>query len=273
MSCPVHPSTWLDWLSSYLPIRRQPKVEFYSYLRGLETAYPILPANRMQIDWRHDARDRTKALSKNYDADNHVGTHRCSGITQLTQVGWILTTWHDILIRTTGDGTTVHWAVPNKGIVHALGNAEPLTLFHPHQYADLDGAQLPAQTVKSLVKVHSPWRFRISRGWGLMMVPLEYMSESRFTSAVGIINHRHADQLNAVLYWHVMKGETLVKAGTPLCQLIPIPLTPVPTEVRSITNKELAFERLHALAYKGTWSRNRHVLNHLMDLSDDEHQL
>ena len=29
-------------------------------------------------------------------------------------------------------------------------------------------------------------------------------------------------QLNAQLYWHVMEGETLIEAGTPLMQLTPI---------------------------------------------------
>lgn len=227
----------------------------------------------MSIEWRQDSAKRWKELSQIYDADNHVGTLRCSGITQLTQVGWLLTAWHDFVIRTNGDGKSVEWIVPNKSVSHALGNADPITRFHPHQYADLDGAHLPAQTVKSLVKVHTPWRFRITPGWGLLMLPLEYTSEARFTAAIGIVNHRHADQLNPVLYWHVMNGETLVKAGTPLCQLVPIPLTPTPAVVRSITNRDMFFERMYALAYRGTWARNRKVLNHLMDLSDQEHHL
>lgn len=273
MSCPVHPSSWWSRLLSWFPTRQQPRVEFYSYFRGLETAYPLLPASEMSIEWRPDSAKRVKEISKNYKIDNHVGTLRCSGITQMTQIGWIMTAWHDFVVRTNGDGTTIHWSVPSKAIVNALGGAEPLTLFYPHQYADLEGAQLPPQTVKSLLKVHTPWRFRISRGWGLMMLPLQYTTEARFTAAVGIVNQRHADQLNPVLFWHVMKGETLIKAGTPLCQLVPIPLASPDAVIRSITNKELAFERLYALAYRGTWSRNRKALNHLMDLSENDYRL
>lgn len=273
MSCPVSASSWIDRLTDWLPIRRQPKVEFFSYLRGLETAYPVLPSSDMNIEWRPDSAHRTKELSKNFDADNHVGTLRCSGIVQMTQVGWLLTTWHDFVIRTNGDGRSVRWAVPNKSVFHAIGNADPITTFHPHQYADLKGAQLPAQTMKSLVKVHTPWRFRISRGWGLLMLPLSYTSEARFTAAVGVVNQRYADQLNPVLYWHVMNGETLVKAGTPLCQILPIPLSMAPPVIRSITKNELRFERIYSFVHRGTWSRNRKLLNELMDATQENYRL
>ena len=49
-----------------------------------------------------------------------------------------------------------------------------------------------------------------------------YNGEKRFTAATGLLDPTRVPQLNAQLYWHVMEGETLIEAGTPLMQLTPI---------------------------------------------------
>jgi hypothetical protein len=55
-----------------------------------------------------------------------------------------------------------------------------------------------------------------------LQVPVSYNSESRFTDAIGIVDPRYMHAVSVQLFWHVLDGETLIKAGTPLVQYIPI---------------------------------------------------
>ena len=57
----------------------------------------------------------------------------------------------------------------------------------------------------------------------LLQIPVHYTNEKRFTPATGLIDPRYAHVLNVQLFWHVLNGEELVRAGTPLVQYIPVP--------------------------------------------------
>ena len=54
------------------------------------------------------------------------------------------------------------------------------------------------------------------------MMPVHYNNEDRFFSATGILDSRYGYNINIQLFWKKQHGETLVKAGTPLCHIIPM---------------------------------------------------
>jgi hypothetical protein len=56
----------------------------------------------------------------------------------------------------------------------------------------------------------------------LLQIPVTYNNEERFSAATGIVDPRYMHAVSVQLYWHIVAGETLVKAGTPLAQFVPI---------------------------------------------------
>jgi hypothetical protein len=64
----------------------------------------------------------------------------------------------------------------------------------------------------------------VPEGYYLQEAPLPYSTEKRFTTVTGFFSKEHGlAQLNVQLLWHVMKGKTLIKAGTPIAHYMLIP--------------------------------------------------
>tara|TARA_R100000005_G_scaffold95992_1_gene79968 strand:- start:4876 stop:5271 length:396 start_codon:yes stop_codon:yes gene_type:complete len=73
-----------------------------------------------------------------------------------------------------------------------------------------------------VIKIGTTWRSSTPRDIIFIQSPVLYNGEDRFTAATGLLDPMRVPQLNAQLYWHVLEGETLIEAGTPLMQLTPI---------------------------------------------------
>jgi hypothetical protein len=188
----------------------------------------------------------------------------------LHQRGWIVSSWCDIVIETNGDGSSFksRTALPDK-VFPALPSGaatRPVGVFPPSVYGSLPSTALPPNTLKSVIKIHLPWVFRLTPGWGLLTLPLEYIKEHRFTAAVGVINPRISQQINPIVYWHVLRGETLIKAGTPLMRIIPIPLAyKWNTVVRGVTAEERAFYESQRLFAASGYRRAHGALGRFYD--------
>jgi len=53
-------------------------------------------------------------------------------------------------------------------------------------------------------------------------MPVAYNNEDRFEAATGFLDPSYMHVLNVQLYWKKLNDEILIKAGTPLCQILPI---------------------------------------------------
>jgi hypothetical protein len=239
------------------------KVDFYTSIEGMDTTHPIIKASEVDMPWMGESRKRFVNTRKDFTKGKQSGAHMCSGIVNLMNTGWVITAWHDLVIRTQTGSDSFDWAVPSGAINDAV-NTTSVGSFGPNQFGDF--VTLPPQTLKTLVKLHTPWRFHMPKGWGLMMAPLQYVNEDRFTSTMGIIDPRINNELNPILYWHVLHGETLVKAGTPLCHLIPIKLDEqFDFDVRTSTEKEAVWNKFYRLMYDSTFITNRKMLSKAYD--------
>ncbi len=56
----------------------------------------------------------------------------------------------------------------------------------------------------------------------LLQIPVTYNNEERFSAAIGVVDPRYMHSVSVQLFWHVLEGETLVRAGTPLVQYVPV---------------------------------------------------
>lgn len=233
------------------------KIEFYSVTEGIKDAYPIVPTSSIKVPWFASAKEAFHKRRTDYTlgAGQHSGTHMCSGIIDLMRTGWVVPAWHDLVITTNGDGDSFSWNTPTTKLADMLHGVEPIGDFSKEYFADY--VDMPPQTIKTVIKWHTPWRFNVPKGWGLLYLPLPYINENRFTSAIGIVDPASANELHAILFWHVLKGQTLIKAGTPLFQIIPVRLdNPLDYEVRDMNARDDLWRRM--MNIKGlTWSGNK----------------
>ena len=252
----------------FAPKKQELSVSFLSLMPHIEDIYPIVPSKEVTLPWIKEAELEADKYKNVYNHGRiHSGAHKCSGIIGLHHKGWIIQSWHDFVIETNGDGESFISYLPSSApndIVGGQRGAGAVGHFAPAKFGSLPSTSLPANTLRGIVKLHTPWTFYITPGWGLMMLPVEYIKEHRFTSAIGVIDPRFSQQLNPILYWHVLSGSTLVKAGTPLCRLIPVPINDRwTTTVRQATKKEYDFYYDRQKLTSLFWSRPHGVIGRL----------
>lgn len=252
--CPV---SWWPFTKK----QRDLSVTFVTSLPYLQDAYPIYSAKQIPMPWIKESQEWAVPRQEEYTKGRiHGMAHRCSGIMTFINKGWVLPAWHDFVITTNGDGHSIKTELPSSAPKNAMGVAT-VGGFHPSYFGDLPSAPLPARTLKTILKIHTPWSFNITPGWGLIMLPLEYIKEHRFTSTTGILNPSISNGLNAVLYWHVLNGSTLIKAGTPLCRLLPIPIDDRWTHtVREETNEEAKYHKARRFFQSSQWVTDHTLL-------------
>lgn len=179
----------------------------------------LVRASKVSFNWINSLRN---FLDKKFPIEQFPKypprTTKCPGIFSIMGTGWITKSYVDFAIKTNGDGETfiaklrenIHSFNNSRHLDNYVGNhpAEQLLQFKPHQ----------TPTLKTVLKVHCPWMVDIPDGYSLLMMPIPYADENRFTAAVGLL--RGVQPLNIQLYWHCLNSEELIQAGTPLNQMI-----------------------------------------------------
>lgn len=236
--------------------KKNPKVEFYSVNWPQTYNYPIEAINTVNQPWLAGIKDNLKNKSKNYDV-SLGSSYLCSGIREIMSTGYVLRAHYDFIISTNGDGNSFEWQLPDKSL-------DPISFFSPEQYGDY--APLPAQTLRSLIKIVTPWRVRLPKDWKLLILPIQYGEKQPFTCSGGILDTQISREIHPILFWHILNGEEFVKAGTPLCQLIPIQTATVEFEIRKSSEKELEYDQITKATLSSTWGRR---LKALKKISND----
>lgn len=193
----------------------KPHIRFYTLEDGVLTLYPIV---------------RSSSIKRRFLEEEQIGdlpetlsSKNCPGIKKIVSSGWIVPAPADFIINTSGDGITFEWHEPyrftkiNQGMDayvsgHTRSQTEPL----------LD---TPDSTLKTVVKIETPWRIEASDDVIFLLMPVTYNNESRFKAATGILDPKYGHLINVQLFWNVLEGKTLIRAGTPLCQIIPMSRT------------------------------------------------
>ena len=189
-------------------------LRFYSMEPGVAEVFPVTPAHKLKRDWMQ----RSDPL----DPDNgNMHTKNCPGITKLVSMGYVLRAPADFIIKTSADNTTTfQWTEARRFNTEDPENKRYVGFHNQHQTEPtLDD---PTTSLRVAVKIDTPWRVKASDDILLLQTPVSYNNESRFTAAHGILDPRYGHVVNVQLYWHVLEGETLIKAGTPLVQYIPV---------------------------------------------------
>lgn len=203
---------------------KTPTIEFWHPLIAVMENSPIVRADKFPMGWRKKAAVAIKniALTDKRAPERIAKSYLCSGIAELLSNSFVICAPFDYKISTDGDLRTFTWEIPRE-IPHEVSlNEKPITCFPPELWGEY--VDLPENTLKTIIKFNTLWGFSLPQGWGLMLSPSTYFEENRFTVTSGVLLPNHSSALNIPVFWHVVEGETIIKAGTPLALLTPIKL-------------------------------------------------
>ncbi len=191
--------------------RRRSFVRFYSIEPGVLELYPIISSSQIK-----------RSLTSVAPIEGIPSVKSCPGIRKIISTGWIVTAPADFIIKPHADGIKFDWLEPWRFGGEAVTIKETTYISDHGPYQTVPLLDDPENMLHSIVKVQTPWRVESSDDILLLQLPVTYMNENRFYSATGIFDTRYAYNVNVQLFWKDKKQESLVRAGTPLCQLIPI---------------------------------------------------
>ena len=200
-------------------------VRFYSMDQNVSIMYPVVDNRLTDRDWNN-----VGDISRNRPEQGKQTVLNCPAIKQITSVGYVLRAPADFIIKT---GTTVDklsWETPflfkRHSDKYTFSGSEYYISWHsPSQTEPLIPKEIPntdKQYLHSAVKVETPWRVKASDDIVLLQLPVTYNNEARFTAAIGVLDPKYMHSVSVQLFWHVLEGETLIQAGTPLVQYVPV---------------------------------------------------
>ena len=203
--------------------KKKRTIRFYNPIEAIVRAYPVIHSKSLKRPWMDGEVKKYKNLldmstkSSTCPLRHIVSTAKCPGIHTLFNTGYIVRAPMDIKIITNGDGVSFHASTLGE----LPDNYKIVGEHPPEQLADL--VAIPHQSLKSLIKIHTTWKVSCPDDIVFLVMPVSYNNESRFTTAMGILDPLEAPEVNSQLYWHVLDGAEVIKAGTALAQYIPIP--------------------------------------------------
>ena len=217
------------------------KIQFISMIEGVEETMPIIPASQHKYSWVQKATKDFKdngSLIKNKDVPSHnkndvQHTSKCPGIIKLKGKGFIVRNHSDI--KLTLKDNTYNWNTPTNWTEMSDNLCEDTITHHFQESLHDFMSDWPKDTLPIVLKINLPWYIRIPKGWEVMMIDPFYKDDYRFTVCPGIFEHDLGlARLNVPVFWHSTSGEFLIKAGTPIAQLIPMKTDKIDY---SLTNK------------------------------------
>lgn len=207
------------------------KIEFFSKVPGLTEAFPIISASQYQPKWMGICKtDFIK--QKNTLQPSHL--QLCPGIFEIFKHGYMVTMWHDAVIKTTRDREDFDYVLPSKHLANLRGG-DPIGT-HPYNITKF----LPKRhySKHAIVKMNTPWNVIAPPGVKFLVLPIPYPDTYELESAIGILDPAISTEINFQCYLNINEGELFVKAGTPIMYLIPLTENNYELEIRDMNETD-----------------------------------
>lgn len=192
-------------------------IEFYSSIPGVVDMYPIKKASESLPQWATAARN--EYISKHDKLNgrmNHI--YQCPGIFDLMKCGFIIPMWHDVIIKTNGLDE-FSYTVPSSDLPELKNDT---SLIEPQSNGIGNILPIKPWSINTLIKINTPWNIVAPKNIKFIILPIAYPDSFEFESSIGILDPGISNEVNIQMYYNVQKGEYLLKAGTPLAQIVPI---------------------------------------------------
>lgn len=200
-------------------LNKKKKIRFYSLIPAVQTLYPITLAKELKREWTLAEREDFKIRQSKcpvHKIASVFSISKCPAVHNLMNTGFVVYAPADFKVYTNGDDSTILFSAtkinPHADYVTTHNEEVAQWLMqNPNQYI-----------FPKVVKVNTPWRVIANNDIVFLQMPIPFGSEHMFTAVNGILDPMLSHEINIQLFWHMKDGEYLIKAGTPLCQYIPI---------------------------------------------------
>jgi len=251
--------------------QKSPNLKFICLIPEVVKTMPIIPASKINYSWFKAATEVFKKQKTNMPPGTtlqHIA--RCPGIIAVSKNGWIQRSYQDILIHTNGDGTSFNWSTPIDQSKHSTEHEWNYNYVSHHDDKTLSIYQdLKPNTLKTTVKIQSPWIVYVPVGYQLLCLPIPYPDDNRFTAAIGIIDGDQGPNfLNVQLFWHSLNSQEVIPAGTPLAQYFLVKKEKVETTIEQFTTETLEDLRLRRLTLGSQFLPNYSKLKTIFSKED-----
>jgi hypothetical protein len=228
--------------------KKKPWVRFYSVDAGVAELQPWIPAAKLHRKWRTAALKNTASKEKRCpylrvtklwermsaelrgdDSIPELYEHAvtCPALRDVMDSGYVLKCPADILIKTDGTGVNFQWISQMRFCTQTGGPGNPGKYVSAHIPEQTEGVRQLVNQQKDVldwtIKLELPWRVQAHPDIVFIQMPIPYWDEDRFTPPTGVVDPSYSYEINLQLFWHkIEEGEYLIKAGTPLCQWVPV---------------------------------------------------
>lgn len=226
-----------------------PELKFVCLIPEVAATMPIVPAAKTNYNWFRTATDAFKQQKDINPGKSLRHVARCPGIISVSKTGWIQRSYQDISIGTNGSGVDFNWSTPIDQASMATGHEWNYNYVSHHDDTVLAAYNnLKPHTLKTTIKIQSPWVVYIPSGYQLLCVPIPYPDDNRFTAAIGILDGDQGPNfLNVQIFWHSLNGIEIIPAGTPLVQYFLIKKQDVKTVIDIVNQETLEDLRLRRM--------------------------
>lgn len=220
--------------------KKTPKVIFQNSIPCVSQTMPIVPSASIKHEWAEKAIEEYRAIKNNPESKFQRTVHvaRCPGISHIMRHGWVMKTYQDFWIETTGDHETFNWGTAINQKEMSPGDGDYIA-FHHSQQLFKHMNDWPSNSIKTLIKIQSGWTVQIPKDYYLLEMPVAHNDDSRFTTLTGFVpGDQGPVQLNPSLRWNVISGKTLIQAGTPIAQYFLVKREHIDMEVKGVERDE-----------------------------------
>jgi len=221
--------------------KAKPKIRFYSLISAVQTLYPITPSKDLKREWISEEKKDFKVRQSKCPLSKltEFSINKCPAIHNVMNVGYVIYAPADFKVHTNGDEKTIIFTATK-----IMPHAEYVTT-HDEEVAQWLMRNPSQYTFPKVVKVNTPWRVSTDDDIIFLQVPVTFNSENRFSAVTGIYDPMMTHEFNVQLFWHIKEGDEIIKAGTPLCQYIPMSrsvLYSMDYIVDNLTQKDIQLE-------------------------------
>ena len=231
---------------------KTPEIEFLCYKEDVDVIPTPYPARKLMPDW-------FKKLPQRIEKKNLLNNStikRCAPFIDAMAVGWIIPLAADVDISTNEDAS---------GVTYNTNFYRNMIENHGMDQISTDESPNPTSP-KPPLKFLNWWAIRVPKDYSVLFIPPINRTETRFTCFSGFVDcDKYFQFINFPFVFNEPNFNGILKAGTPLMQVIPIPRSGLIKNynVRSFNdkdyddlNKSIKLKDSHESHYRNRlWSR------------------
>ena len=198
---------------------RKNKIEFFHNEPSIIENFPIIESKDLKLNWVHKTKQDYQNIVKESGNPPFAHLSRCPGIFDLFKYGYIVSLHKDILVKPESNTNFKCQVMRDK----LPPEDEWIGGFRiTDQIQSRNLITNPPWAKDFIIKIDTGWHVIVPKGLKLIMLPIAYPDTFDFTSTIGILDPAISTEVNFQIFWNGTESETLIKAGTPLGQIIPL---------------------------------------------------